>query len=125
VHRFGMRLVRRTGLRPSFLPQSPTAEMLMAARERARLSQAVRSLDRDISRGRDLAAARGDGGPGCSSSARAAAGPDRWQVADRICHGRAREEPGPGFCAPIYCNPSGSPGDEVSISLDIASSEFY
>src|SRR3984893_9583801 len=104
-----MRLVRRTGLRPSFLPQSPTAEMLMAARERARLSQAVRSLDRDISRGRDLAAARGDGGPGCGSSAGAAAGPDRRQVADRICHGRAREEPGPGFCAPIYCNPSGSP----------------
>src|SRR6202043_457985 len=51
----------------------------------------------------------GDGGPGCSSSAGAAAGPDRRQVADRICHGGAREEPGPGFCAPIYCNPSGSP----------------
>ena len=46
----------------------------MAARERGRLSPAVRSLDRDISRGRDLAAARGDGGPGCSSSAGAAAG---------------------------------------------------
>ena len=42
-------------------------------------------------------------------SAGAAAGPDRRQVADRICHGTAREEPGPRFCTPIYCNPSGSP----------------
>jgi len=58
-------------------------------RRRAAFSGCSIDLDRDISRGRDLAAARGDGGPGCGSSAGAAAGPDRLQVADRICQEEA------------------------------------
>ena len=45
VHRFGMRLVRRAGFRPRLLPQSPAAQMPMAAGECARLSPALRLSD--------------------------------------------------------------------------------
>ena len=84
VPRCGMRLVRRSGLRPRVLPEPPAAEMPLGTRPRAALPGVLRCALGGVSRGGSF---REGGTPHRHPAAGAAARARRRQVAGRISDG--------------------------------------
>ena len=94
VPRRRVRLVGRSGVRPRLLPQPPAAEVPVDAVRRRRLPRLLRRARRRLPRRRRLGSAARAGGPRGSPAARAVPRQGGWQVAGRVHHRRARQEPG-------------------------------